>query len=378
MWHLALVIIIFFVSLRLEVRSTDNLIASEQEAIDLGKRIVQKRLEQPHKKRSWLCAAFMKGNATELDIVLKNARVLPCDWIVVFYSHSVELRQIQTQICDGLKAFTRVRRCRATKFNATKYLELVDEYTSEPPKKKIMYSHDANYIKKLSQVSISESSGNLFIPKQVMYQELLPYLKDYESVLMMDSDMLFANKDFNFMDAQAVWQKGYEQPLLLAQPTVQGNAEFEVFTQMRWGSQAHVAIGIEYIEQQVYFVNSMLLEWMIRAFLVAKTIDYHFMYLSDWGYDSVMCLAAKAFSASVLNRPIDIRQKNPVCAILTHQTVIHVDTKTIPKSAYYRKSGHVLKDIYRELYPHWYFDTLRLQPESQGVVHWDALAQPIK
>lgn len=355
-----------------------HLVWKEREAIDLGLSMYQKSLKQPS-QNEWLCATFIKGTETELDIILRNAQALPCDWAVIFYSHSPEAQPIQTQICDSLKKISRVRHCEKTPFTVEYYRKLVEEYISEPPAKYLNHSDDTNYIKKISKFILKDKNTYFFIPKQIMYPELLPYLKDYKSVLMMDSDILFANKDFNFSKAQSIWYNGYKNPLLVAQPVMKGSIEFATFHQDRWSSQPHIAIGIDFIEQQAHFVNSLVLEWVIRAVILATSIDYHIVYLNDWGYDSILCMAAKAFSSLVLGVPIKNRKENPVCAILTRQVVVHANTKTIKKSGFFHKSGWYVHYFYQHTYPHWFFDAAkRLMPETQDVVHWDTALMPPK
>lgn len=350
----------------------DHFLPSEKEAIELGRKLLNLRSKHPPKYR-WLCATFMKGDATELDIIMKNAHVLPCDWAVVFYSHSESAREFQTKICDGLRQVARVRRCKQSLFNETTYRHLVEEYTSEPPVKHLNHSGEPAFVKYVSEFPMGD---NMFIAKQVLYQEILLYLKYYENVIMMDSDILFATKEFNFTEVQVIWNHGYNHRLKLSQPCIIGKSEFETFKQERWMYQNFVAIGIDYIEQQVFFVNSLVLEWSIRVIL-AKTRDYHILHLSDWGYDNILCRATKAFTELVLNETVEPRQVNPVCAIMTHHCVQHMDTKVIKKDRLFLKKGVWLFHYYSRLFPHWFFDTKGgLQPEAQDTVHWDVALKP--
>lgn len=370
-WRLLGALILFLALVRLNHGLAETLVANEKEAIEIGKVMLQKQLKQPPTK-TWLCVTFMKGDANELDIILKNACILPCDWAVVFYSHAIESKSFQTKICNGLKEISPVRHCQGSIFNATKHHMQIVERMKMPSNKHANKSDDLLYSKYISSQVSTEADS--FIPKQVMYSELLPYLSDYKSVIMMDSDMLFVSKVFNFTKAEIIIERGYKFPLKLAQPCTIGPVEFSTFHQDRWTTKSHVAIGIDFIEQQSFFVNSLILEWSIRA-LIAKTVDHHIIYKSDWGYDSVLCLATKTFTELVLGEPVSNRRENPVCAILTRHCILHTNTKTIKKTLNFHKAGPKMFHLYRKLFPHWYFDiTARLKPEAQDTVHWDTAA----
>ena len=192
---------------------------------------------------------------------------------------------------------------------------------------------------------------------------------------MMDSDMRYSNKEFNFTEVKTILKRGYKYPVKLAQSCVIGPVEFSTFHQDRWINQKHVAVGIDFIEQQAFFVDSLVFEWSIRAIL-SKVIDYHIIYLSDWGYDSVLCHASKAFSEMILGEST-VAKENPVCAVLTRHCIIHENTRTIKKSFNFDKSGHRLFHYYRKYFPHWYFDVAAgLKPEGQYTIHWDTALKP--
>jgi len=314
----------------------------------------------------------MKGSAAELELVTKNAKVLSCDWAVIFYSNTTEARQFQPKICNSLHDIQcHIRHCQGTIFNATQYRHLVDEYVSQSTKKLVNMTGESFFLEFIASRTADE---HMFIPKQVMYFELLPYLKEYENVIVMDSDMLFTHKVFNFTEVKTILQRGYKYPIKVAQPCIIGPVEFPTFHQDRWINQDHVAIGIDFVEQQSFFVDSLVFEWSIRAIL-SKIVDYHIVYLSDWGYDSVLCLAAKAFTELVLGEPVDIRKDNPVSVILTRHCVGHENTKTIKKTVLFNKSGYKMLQYYHRFFPHWFYDITStvsgLKPESQYTVHWD-------
>ena len=354
----------------------DHFVTTEKAAIEMGRHMLQSRLQNPPPKNSWLCATFMKGSAAEADLVTKNVKNLSCDWAVIFYSNTTEARQFQPKICSSLNERARVRHCQGTVFNKNKYRKLVEEYTSDPPIKLLNHSGEVNFVKHLS--TLYSKDENIFIAKQIMYPELLPYLKDYERVIVMDSDMRYTNKEFNFTEVKTILQRGYKHPIQLAQSCIVGPVEFSTFHQDRWINQKHIAIGIDFIEQQAFYIDSLLLEWSIRSIL-AKTIDYHILFLSDWGFDSVLCHASKAFSDMVLSKSTANLKENPVCVILTRHCISHENTRTIKKSINFDKSGHKMFHYYRKFFPHWYFDVAAgLKPEGQYTVRWETALKPFQ
>lgn len=136
-----------------------------------------------------------------------------------------------------------------------------------------------------------------FIPKQVMYFDIIPLLKNYMNVLLLDADISFAN--YNFGYAMEIMDCAFEYPPLIAQPLIDGENTFHAFRLSSWTGTNLIARSSQLIEIQTPFFNAEFFEWLSRR-VMKVVLKYHILYGTDWGIDFTWCEAARAYGKQVL------------------------------------------------------------------------------
>lgn len=157
-------------------------------------------------KRPCLCATFLSTGHASFQTSVTNARVLKCDWAVIFYDMSDMARK--TGFCRQLGELAPVVYCEGAmvRYNASVFQNL--HLTPE-----LIYNHSAPR-------ALDATAKMATVPKQAMYLDLLPLLPRYRRVLLLDSDMLFSEMNFDY--AMTIWDCSFQPPPLIVHAAVIG------------------------------------------------------------------------------------------------------------------------------------------------------------
>ena len=188
------------------------------------------------------------------------------------------------------------------------------------------------------------------IVKPMMHVDLIPYLKNYRKVFLLDSDMDLSSFDFPL--AMHIWNCSIYPPPLIIQPVIDGLTAIRLQRWYAWKAEADKVNMFVYpsVEQQAPFFDSIFLEWFLSIIERDDALPYHIGTANDVGADSIWCGAAQAFGEAVLG------YENYVsfCAyIIGAGPVHHRDTRTLEKDSTFKKRGAVMLFYYWDSYYHW-------------------------
>ena len=314
------------------------------EAVSQGKAELELWLRGGSPKRDLLCATFLSTNQSSFQTTLTNSQTLKCDWVVVFYNMSDAGRK--RALCDELASKVRVVHCEGAmvRYNSSLYRRL--HFTPS-----FMNNYDALLSRKFNPNMST-------LPKQAMYLDLLPYLPNYRRVLLLDSDMLFS--EFNFDLAMRIWDCAFHPPPLVVQAAIVGKTLCRE-NRARWwknfgnrtrsrSTEFVLAGEIPYIEQQAPFLHAGFLYWFLKSVLRRYTLFEHLEKANDWGTDTIWCGAGRAFGRYVL----DYENYSIPCALITGAgPVYHTSTKTINKNIDFMNSGLDVFRVYKSQFKRW-------------------------
>jgi len=328
-----------------------------------------------YRVHDWLCFSILKGNHTELNILIQNAKVLSCDWVIYFYSDDKHRHRVQRHICDSLTSHTtgRVRHCGPSIMARDSYFtKVIKDYAEPSAAEQLIHINDTEFIRSGLKLY---SQTQLILAKPVIYREVLSYLQDYSFIFLLDSDIVVNTPYFDFNLTRHIVTHGYPRPLMVAQPLLTGNVSFpHIFGHTRWRNSTYsdyAAVGCSFIEQQALIIDARFFGWYIRAILNPIVI-LHLVYMSSWGWDNILCSAAKSYSKFVLHETTD-SSLSPICAILVSQTVHHADTKALQKTEHFELAGHKMLQLYQRRYPSWYIDTDMIWSSEADPIDWSSV-----
>jgi len=198
------------------------------------------------------------------------------------------------------------------------------------------------------------------IPKPLMYGDVLPILKNYKYVFVLDEDISF--RDFNLSAYMTYHDCAFSPspPPLVSQPLIaESTQDFNYLNYNSWKNQIKhkgiVAVQSPFIEQQVPYFNSLFFQWLIQyvlppSFPLARQTE------SSWGPDNIWCGAAKTFASKVLG----YNPKTYIsCAIiLKGHAIHHLNLHTIrakkKNKANFQEGGFRMHRYFRSNYGDWF------------------------
>ena len=350
-----------------------TMFVQEMKVIETSKQRTSLKIAQAKSitKKPLLCATFCNGaNALSMRMLLVNLKKMAdnCDWAIVMYAGD----PASVEFCRESSVYHQyIIHCKVAPI--AKELHGLDNAVANktivtgPAKRSLRHAipvangnttipskpHASPQQVKKSKVTLKT------IPKPVLYMELLPYLPQYESVLLVDEDVSLFK--FNFNITSAIWNCAfYPQPRpLIAQVLVsEGTQYFDYVFFNSWKSGVKntiYAAETVFIEQQAPLFDSVFFGWFLEN-VVKPTLPKAIETGSDWGTDIIWCSAAYMYAKHILN--VSNIESYVPCALLTKASpIVHRDGKTIQeKKFHYNKfnnRGFEMVDFYRSLYPTW-------------------------
>lgn len=240
---------------------------------------------------------------------------------------------------------------------------------------------------------ISFSTKHRFIPKPLLYPELLPFLPHYQKTMLLDEDMSLS--EFNITKFLKIWDCAFypSQPPLIAQALLAESTQYFHFLHYsEWQKYSNltkiIASETDFIEQQIPTFDSLFLYWFIE-YVMVHVFQYALHYETDWGADGHWCNAAKVFAhhfygvKTTLPSPYHHKNNNHkvhhsneyvACALITGSKPIHhKDTRSLKwlKANYdtYHAAGTSVVDIWKSYFPSWkveYEEPSQIDPTKEN------------
>lgn len=297
--------------------------SNEKEAIENAERVVSDFLLYPKKRNSFLISTFINASRTNSfriwSINLAIARTADVDVAVVFY--------------DG-------------DFNETSRFCNISGYKDR--------------IKHCERALISYDERLITVPKPLLYPDLLPYLKMYERVMLIDEDISLS--EWNMTHFVKVWTCAFSPPPIIVQGLIfEGTQAFGFLNAKTWRRKdlnSVLASATAFVEQQIPAFNSAFFYWFVK-FVLPAIFPSMIERQSGWGIDFTWCGAASAFARSIYQ----ITERDYVsCALITSGGFFHhMNGKSI-RSKY--ESQEVLRKfridsaeqmlLWKRSYPSWF------------------------
>lgn len=222
-------------------------------------------------------------------------------------------------------------------------------------------------LKHQSQLAFEQDydPNHQYFNKAFVWKTLLPIIKDYSHIWLLDSDISFgapANMPVLF----EAWRCGSSAkfPPIISQPSII-NREGESQSVKFLNHKPHLinlglsVIKTEHCEIQAPIVATKFLSWLLTELIEPHIEPNPEFSLTDWGIDFMWCRAADFFQRSSnthsSSMPTDGPEVNPSlsCALIPHP-VVHFSTDTIQRSDAFLKSGETMLKIYRRKFPTMY------------------------
>jgi hypothetical protein len=314
----------------------------EMKIIEKAKRFFQQQVEQFDQRKYLLCATFMDTSKSQSRYLLEgNLRKTSqyCDWAIIHYNS--EEGACEKPFFKNLIDTYPIVHC--------DYPAFLYRQTFNDMIKKREYHHHGNLTLRSS-----------FIPKPLLYYELLPLLPNYQYVFVMDEDISISSidlpsylyiKDCSFYPAQP--------PLITQNLIAEHTQHYNYLYYKNWKrDQNHrkvLAIETLFIEQQALMLNSLFFQFFIQ-FVIDLTKEVVILTSSDWGTDSTWCGAAYDFAKEILQ--YEMSSFVP-CAIITGTLPYHHnDGRTIrfqrTNRTEFVKNGDKMREYYHFLFPTWF------------------------
>jgi len=312
----------------------------ELELIELAK-VDYLRPAMDGKKKELLCASFVYGSLSASRSLFGNVdnSEVDCDWAVVVYDGDESL------ICNPLKLKSSVVHCRLIPEESFQGLGMFGLSTTATP---LVKDKNTGRVRRPT------------IPKTILYTELVPLLKDYKRVMLLDEDISldgFGTKRF-----LQIWNCAfYPHVPLVVQPLIAENTQFLQYMNARaWKSKKGVlASASGLVEQQVPAFDSAFFHWFLtrvlpitRPVVLANGVD--------WGHDRTWCNAAQMYAANVLQWASKEQGLGvlPACAIITGAAPVHhLNTRSMTSKRTqrerYRLGGRAVVQEYINRFPTW-------------------------
>lgn len=315
----------------------------ERETIEVAVRDYQGMYTNFSHRKPSLCTTFIGVDGSEekyhftRNILFGNIRVTPCDWIVLFYDGvQANASHLKSQLCNHIQLIMEVNSSRSLIYcGDCSYLQNSSAYIER---------HIHNY----TALNYFQSIGD--IVKPMMHMDLIPYLKDYQKVFVLDSDIDLSHFDFSL--AMHIWNCSIYPPPLVIQPVIDGPTAIQVQRWYHWKSRSDKVNMYIFpsVEQQAPFFDSIFLEWFLSTIERDDALPYHIGTGHDVGADSIWCGAAQAFGEAVLG----YKNYKSFCGyIIGAGPAYHRDTRTLKKDVSFKKRGVVMLFYYWDSYYHW-------------------------
>lgn len=285
---------------------------------------------KPRRKRL-LCSTFTKLTSPKMDDVLRNVVQSnnQCDWVVVIYDFEDSTKdklveEFRTKL-EQLRSTTHRIGLGSSFLRSYQTIKVEVEVTLEfaVPRSSIVgqvpelcktnlgwlvSSVTGDSICSLPALIADRNSigtneyNDLMYPKSLLFLSLLPHLKVYENVWLLDDD-LSLSPSFDLQHYLRIWQCSSGLPPLVSQPLIAESTQtYKYLNSNQWRYSSVLSSTSGFIEIQAPLVNAAFFEWYLVSF-VMPLVRQSSALGADWGFDSLLCKAAESFLSSVVRSP---------------------------------------------------------------------------
>lgn len=330
-------------------------------------------------RNGFLCSVFLKLTNSSLETLNNNMMHTShynfCDWIVIAYAGNEKmLEEVQN---SAIKLNINLIHCSMLQYSNLKHV--INKFWS-------------NIIDNIGKQTLH------IYPKPLIYIELIPYLKKYEYVWLLDDDISLQEINLQYINARLFSKNSnikHMQPLI-SQLTVTDNSITEKFYKFlnskNWRIN-HNSIDIiptSFIEMQSPILESNFLEWFLDVVIIPMSAPMAILE-SDFGLDNIWCGAANFYSEKLRNnhknniyngnnnfierysgnfsrnsedlngniKNLNTKHLIPCGLIVTNQSIIHLDFKSskrfgkhIRRVAFSHNENLIL--MFAELFNNWF------------------------
>jgi hypothetical protein len=235
-----------------------------------------------HKKtKRLLCVTYMKARWQSIETLMNNMIYThnqnACDWAVIAYGGNPILMSTLQNLSHSI-GVTLI------------YAE--------------MAVNAKTYLKKYWKNDNIDSINQQFYPKPIMHLQLLPYIKDYEYVWMIDDDISFEGIHFNkYFDILKSGFLPYPGPLISQAPIYDNTQRYKYLNNNKWNTTITKNVKIvasKFIEVQSPLINADFFIWFVET-VITPMIEVFALLGTDDGMDNIWCGAAKFYAENYLD-----------------------------------------------------------------------------
>jgi len=167
-----------------------------------------------------------------------------------------------------------------------------------------MAANAKTYLKKYWKHDNIDFINQQFYPKPIMHLQLLPYIKDYEYIWMVDDDISFEGINFNkYFDILKYGFLPYPAPLISQAPIYDNTQRYKYLNNNKWNTTTTKNVKIvasKFIEVQSPLINADFFVWFVET-VITPMIEAFALLGTDDGMDNIWCGAAKFYAENYLN-----------------------------------------------------------------------------
>lgn len=287
-----------------------------------------------------LCATFLSANPYALAFLDRNINASRgvCDWAVVFYKGEDAT----------VAAYWNLTRNRG-------WGEVVH----------VALHRDVQY-----------NIGNMgYLPKPLLYTHLLPVLRSFKRVWLLDGDMSLTGFNFSaYFAAERCAQTKHGAPVMLSQPVIAESSQSNSVVNLDFwdiggpeGSPSSMLLHTaatywSFIEMQAPLVDARFLWWFVQQVLVPQ-MGVYVALQGDWGMDTTWCKAAQTYLRLSTPDPNPNASSDvPPCLLvlvpMSHQASKAMQVAVLHAKTSWRRYTHTLSGflsvcLHDAAYPMW-------------------------
>lgn len=282
----------------------EDLIRLAYENVKLNRNYKNKK----EKEKRLLCVAYMKAKWQSIDTLMNNMiytnNQKACDWAVIAYGGNPILISALHNISHTIGV-------------SLVYAE--------------MASNAKDFLKKYWKHDNIDFINQQFYPKPIMHLQLLPYIKKYEYLWMVDDDVSFEGIDFNkYFNILKCGFYPNLAPLISQAPIYDNTQRYKYLNNNKWNTTNTKQVKIvasKFIEVQSPLINVDFFIWFVES-IITPMIEVFALLGTDDGMDNIWCGAAQFFAENYLknnskSNSDSINEYNSCAIVLDGQSIRH-------------------------------------------------------
>ena len=325
-------------------------------------------------RKPLLCTTFVKLNQAALNHLLINVQrtILYCDWLVIIYQHQeLNKNQLIQEFNAAMHNYSLSQRLPNGTVNVfftfpRKRSQVIESlyYTKKfyetELKLKMFRSNSTptanaspignyflttnNFIgltdrSNMSSLDIFKLDNQRYnekiVPKSILFLSILPHLRFYKSIWMMDGDISLADFDIKtFLTINDCAFEPEHKPLITQALVAENSQTYKYLNAQQWKGRRNVLAAYSgFIEIQAPLMDAQFFTWFVVSFVVPMILPSHILG-ADWGFDELFCKAADYYHSRVVRQrqnsvssTAQTERGKSTCAIIVGGTPMHHENK---------------------------------------------------